>query len=795
MSDTSFVPGLPAAERREFLDLVLGTVPVIIYVYDLVEQRNVFANREVTELLGYTPEQVREFGERLFVETIHPEDLPAVMAHHATLRVASKGEVHEIEYRMKSATGDWRWLRSRDAAFELTDDGRVRTILGSAEEISDRKASEEGMALFRRFADAATEGFGMATLDGRIHYANPALVRMLGASRARDLEGVAFPRFYAGTHLRRITEEVIPTVMSRGSWQGELALTRLDGRVIATHEHYFLVRDEEGNPAYLADVILDITDEKVAQERLRRFERFAEEATEGFAMASLDGQLIYANQAFSRMAQTPEGDTLVGRQVSEVMSDPVAQRFEQEVIPAVMAEGRWEGELEMTGLAGRRVFTNDHIFLVRDKVGQPLCLATVSSDITEERRTQEELRRHREELEQLVAERTAELQQEKDFVEAILASLPGVFYVLDTKGDFVRWNARFEEVVGRDGARMASTNALDLFEGADQQHIAQRIGRVFTEGEATAEAALVPTEGPGIPYLFTGRLAQLDGAPHLVGMGLDITERRAAERERELLNVELHRKNEELEQVVYVTSHDLRSPLVNVQGFSRELGRGVKELLSILGEAELPPQRMELARAIVQEDVDESLEFIASSINKMEGLLAGLLQLSRAGRRDPRPEPIETQAMMRDLLRSFEFVVQERDIEVQVEAMPACHGDREQLSQAFANLVDNAIKYLDPERPGRIRISGRSLDGVVEICIEDNGQGIDPRHQDRIFDIFHRLDPRGTQGEGIGLTIVRKILYKNHGTVRLESAPGRGTRFYVQLPAPSPEPTAHLEHP
>lgn len=783
MPDPSVVPELGPAESRRFLDLVLGTVPTIIYVYDLVERRNVFANREVSELLGYTPEQVREFGDQLFVETIHPDDLPAVMAHHAALRVASPGAILELEYRMKSAAGTWCWLRSRDTAFEQDDDGLVRTILGSAEDVTERKASEGGLALFRRFAEAATEGFGMATLDGRIHYVNPALVRMLGAASPADITGVPFARFYDEPHQRRLAQEVIPSVMAEGSWQGELELQTLDGRTITTHEHYFLVRDDEGNPAYLADVISDISQRKRVEDELRRFQRFAEAATEAFAMADLEGNVLYANAALARILDAEGGHELVGRSLAEFHTAAAQQRIDAEVLPQVLATGSWQGELEFEGVEGRVVSTRDHIFLVHDDAGRPLCLAAVSSDITDERRAQEELRRHREELEQLVAERTAELQREKDFVEAIQASLPGIFYVLDTQGDFVRWNARFEELAGRTAEQMASANALDLFGGDDKEHIAERIGRVFVDGEATAEADLLPLDGPGIPHIFTGRLAQLDGAPHLVGMGLDITERRAVEREREQLNTDLERKNEELEQVVYVTSHDLRSPLVNVQGFSRELGRGVRELLSILEEADLPEQRRQFARTIIQEDVDESLEFIASSVSKMEGLLAGLLQLSRAGRREPKPEPILPQTLLQEVLRSFEFVIQERGIEVDVEPIPACIGDREQLAQAFANLVDNAIKYLDPKRPGRLRFSGRRRHERIEICIEDNGVGIDPRHQGRIFDIFHRLDPRGTQGEGIGLTIVRKILFKNDGTIRLESAPGEGTRFYVELPA------------
>ncbi|HLP62414.1 MAG TPA: ATP-binding protein, partial [Candidatus Deferrimicrobium sp.] len=100
-----------------------------------------------------------------------------------------------------------------------------------------------------------------------------------------------------------------------------------------------------------------------------------------------------------------------------------------------------------------------------------------------------------------------------------------------------------------------------------------------------------------------------------------------------------------------------------------------------------------------------------------------------------------------------------------------------------SNLLDNALKYLDKKRPGKISITGRRKENTVFYCVEDNGIGISPEHQKKVFEIFHRLNPEDTQGEGLGLAIVNKIVTRNNGKVWVESEPGKGSRFYVSLPA------------
>jgi len=264
----------------------------------------------------------------------------------------------------------------------------------------------------------------------------------------------------------------------------------------------------------------------------------------------------------------------------------------------------------------------------------------------------------------------------------------------------------------------------------------------------------------------------------------DITERRLATVALERLNHELDLKNRELESIIYVASHDLWSPLVNIKGFSEELDRACGTVRSLVADARPADDLRERLAAILDKAVPRALEFIGAGVTKMDTLLAGLLRLSRLGQAALQFEKLDMSAMLADIVKAFEFQIREKGATVQVGTLPPCFGDATQINQVFSNLLDNALKYLDPARPATIRIHGHQEKKRVTYCVEDTGIGIAPEDQDRVFEVFHRVNPGGpVPGEGLGLATVRRILDRHNGEIRLESEPGKGTRFFVSLPA------------
>jgi len=144
---------------------------------------------------------------------------------------------------------------------------------------------------------------------------------------------------------------------------------------------------------------------------------------------------------------------------------------------------------------------------------------------------------------------------------------------------------------------------------------------------------------------------------------------------------------------------------------------------------------------------------------------------------------LDMNAMLAHIAKTVEFQLKQAGTALQVEPLPECRGDATQINQVFSNLIDNAIKYRSSNRPGLIRVSGQVEDGRCIYAVKDNGIGIAPEYQAKVFEIFHRLNPSASEGEGLGLTIAQKILERQEGKIWVESIVGEGSAFFVSLPA------------
>jgi signal transduction histidine kinase len=246
---------------------------------------------------------------------------------------------------------------------------------------------------------------------------------------------------------------------------------------------------------------------------------------------------------------------------------------------------------------------------------------------------------------------------------------------------------------------------------------------------------------------------------------------------------DLARANDEIQRFAYIVSHDLRAPLVNVMGFTSELEIGAAALKRYI-EAEQPDDALaEAARAAASEDLPEAVRFIRASTGKMDRLISAILKLSREGRRELRPERIDLGRVLGAAAASVQHQLDKAGARIEIaDGMPVIRSDRLALEQVFGNLIDNAVKYLSPGRPGLIRISAEDRRRRVEITVSDNGRGIDPKDHERIFELFRRSGEHDRPGEGIGLAHVRALVRRLGGDVTVQSRLGEGASFKIDLP-------------
>jgi len=263
--------------------------------------------------------------------------------------------------------------------------------------------------------------------------------------------------------------------------------------------------------------------------------------------------------------------------------------------------------------------------------------------------------------------------------------------------------------------------------------------------------------------VISAEVIELGGEKCLVAITRDVTEQKRAEAERERLIEELEAQNAELERFTYTISHDLKSPLVTIKGFL-----GLLEKDALEGKTELMKQ---------------DIEQISRAADKMQRLLGDLLELSRIGRLVNPPEAVSLTDLAREAVEQVAGQIAERGIAVEIASeMPVVVGDRVRLLEVLQILIDNAVKYMGDQPAPRIEVEATQQDPNVSITVRDNGIGIEPRFQDKVFGLFERLDA-ASEGTGIGLALARRIVEVHGGRIWVESqGRGHGARFVFTLP-------------
>ena len=769
-------------EQQHLLQKILDTEPGTVYIYDLEERRNIYVNRHWLSEFGYTPEETQAMGDQLLFRIFHPDDLEMISAHHENWRQAEEGEVREIEYRVRTKAGEWRWLHSHEAVFMQDELGRVKQILGISYEVTPRRLAQEA--------------------------------------------------------LRRSEQQL--------------------GQIYDT----------------VSDIIFLLSIEP--DDRYR---------------------FVSVNKAFLQVTGL-KTDQVVGKYADEIIPASSQLQVFGNYKKAIQEKGPviWEEVSEYPAGTKTAIVTVNAVY---NENGIGTHLVGAVHDITERKKMEDAILK------------------ERDFSDAMLNSLPGALYFYDQTGKFLRWNRNLENVTGYSAEEISRMHPLDFFRGADKDYIAQRIQQVLTNGESDAEANLASKTGELIPYYFTGRRLDIDGFPYLIGMGIDITQRKQTEEEKIRLLHDLKERVKELtllHATMELLQHDSggttellqgitdliplawqypeitaarlifggtetrtsnfsRTPWMQNARFSTSSHHGLIEVaylresppeaegpflaeerrlidslaemlrlhferkqaaeelrkLNLELEQRIAARTEELAAAMIRAQESDRLKsaFLASMSHELRtplnsiigftgvilqglagplneeqtrqlnmtrdsarhllALINDVLDLSKieAGQLVILKRPFDMRQAIESVLRIVQPLAQKKNLQLGTSigaGVSTVENDRRRVEQVLINLINNAIKFTER---GEVSIECQIRNGWLETSVRDHGIGIKPEDMDKLFKPFQQIDTglaRSHEGTGLGLCICKRLVTAMGGEITVESQWGVGSTFKFTLP-------------
>ncbi len=387
--------------------------------------------------------------------------------------------------------------------------------------------------------------------------------------------------------------------------------------------------------------------------------------------------------------------------------------------------------------------------------------------------------------------RASELQ-----LRQITDAVPSQIAELDLEQRFRFHNKAYEKVFGLSFEQIDGRTLAEVLGPQAYESVQDKVEEVLRGYPVSHELTLTTPQGDLRDYAmnFFPRYGQ--GADEVIGffsLSADITARKqfeadlaASHAQAQRLLSQLQQRGEESNMLVYSVSHDLRSPLVNLQGFSKELVAVSEDLRGLITSDGVPAEIQKRGLGLIDSDMRESIHFIQAGVMRLSNIIDAMLRLARAGRVEYHWTEVDTGLIVKRIVDSMQAVAGERGAAFTMSDLPPVWGDATAVDQIFANLIGNALNYLDPKRLGIIDIGWQpdadTHASMHTYYVRDNGLGMSESAKGKLFQIFQRFHPDQAKGEGVGLSIVRRMVERHSGKIWAESREGEGTTFFISLP-------------
>lgn len=545
----------------------------------------------------------------------------------------------------------------------------------------------------------------------------------------------------------------------RGPYDVEYRLRRRSGKYFWCRARGQAVWNDQGQVVRFSGATSDISDQKAAAADIQRLlaekQALLDNVMVGIAHIRQD-LVVSCNRRFESMFGCAPGE-MISRTIESIYLSPTVYQEIGRAAYATLARGdTYSFELNLRRRDGD-TFWGRLSARALDPTAPHEGSIWIFTDESERRQA----------LDALIEERA--------FSDAVINSLPGIFYLLDQDGRMLRWNVNLERELGyrrRDLVRLPTLGFL----APEARPDTDRSMRIAIDtGKPTAgESTLITRDGQRIPYFLTANAVEVHGNRLVVGVGIDLSARKEAEEQVRRLNEELEQRvrertaeltaaNKELESFSYSVSHDLSSPLRGIDGFARIIEEDYAACLDAQGKAHL--QR------------------IRAATQRMQTIIDNMLSLSRITRNDLVMSPVNLSHMAAQIIEELRATEPDRRVEAVIGADIEVIGDANLLRLMLDNLLRNAWKFTARHPTARIELGVLRSDGEPVYFVGDDGAGFDMRYAGKLFREFQRIHrPSEFEGTGIGLAIASRVVQRHGGRMWAEAAIEQGATFYFTLP-------------
>lgn len=748
-----------------FIEAIYNSVPGLLYLFD-DEGRLVRWNKKIETILGYTADELMN----IHIIDLFVNDDESIKAVQSAMEKIDVEGYAELEARLGRKDGTNIPMHFTAVPVRI---GGTQYFTGIGVDISQQKKVEEELKANYSLIKVAGEtakfgGWSYRIGDNKLEWSDSVCkIHELPVGSTIDVRQAM--QFYTPESQKIVSKVFNKCLRNAVPYDLELQIITNKGRKVWVRTTGEAVKDENGHVVKVQGSFQDINERKLINIALNESERRLSTLISnlpGFVYRCAndkDWTMYYISEVCEKITGYKPEDFIYNEKLSfndiihpdyretlyqnwgQTLKDNKAFEYEYQIITAT-------GELRWVWEQGRGVY---------DDKGNMTHLEGFILDITDRKNAQDALKVSEKKFKTLFREMND------------LAIYCSVEY--DNNGNIVK---------------VSTNDCNDAFLNAFHVTIDQVIGKkpsdIMGVEQLPYYSEIIDTVKYGRTFSFTTSFTNIERQFQLTVIPLqqsefaiiatDITELAR-------FNNMLMDKNKELENYVYVTSHDLRSPLVNIQGFGARLKKQTDLIGQIIEDCDLADEKKIILRESIEQKIPHTLDFIFNNVSKMEKMLNGLLQLSRTGRVAMHVHQIPMRDLIIKVIQSVDHQLHELSSEITIGDLPDCYGDENMLNQLFSNIVSNAIKYRDPDRKLKINIDGVRRYKKILYRIRDNGIGIAKDHLDKIWQVFYRVDTKLVHGDGIGLSVVKRIVDKHNGQIWVESTELVGSTFFIELPA------------